>query len=132
MIRRPPGPNRTDTLFPYTTLVRVAEVVEPGDETIAVIAAQQVTRVGLSRRNTDHAGAIGQGETAGQRFAIATRRGQGVRGGGIGAAGGIEKPCLHGGARSEGGRGGTEWVGTCRSRLSPYHSKKKKEINNKS
>src|SRR3546814_14469718 len=92
MIRRPPGPNRTDTLFPYTTLVRVAEVVEPGDETIAVIAAQQVTRVGLSRRNTDHAGAIGQGETAGQRFAIATRRGQGVRGGGIGAAGGIEKP----------------------------------------
>src|SRR3546814_5689921 len=31
MIRRPPRSNRTDTLFPYTTLVRSLKSIEPED-----------------------------------------------------------------------------------------------------
>src|SRR3546814_8167384 len=31
MIRRPPEPKRTDTLFPYTTLFRSLEKINPGD-----------------------------------------------------------------------------------------------------
>src|SRR3546814_15329585 len=33
MVRRPPGSTRTDTLFPYTTLFRSAQNIQPGKGT---------------------------------------------------------------------------------------------------
>src|SRR3546814_12424297 len=36
MIRRPPRSTRTDTLFPYTTLFRSAQAVEPGKDKLVI------------------------------------------------------------------------------------------------
>src|SRR3546814_19372505 len=50
MIRRPPRSTRTDTLFPYTTLFRSAEVVFCGDDALARQPA--VERIGRERGMT--------------------------------------------------------------------------------
>src|SRR3546814_6895395 len=39
MIRRPPRPTRTDTLFPYTTLFRSGHVFRGGSDTEVLLAA---------------------------------------------------------------------------------------------
>src|SRR3546814_14039788 len=46
MIRRPPGPTRTDTLFPYTTLFRSL----PGDDDALGLAVADVAELRLDRR----------------------------------------------------------------------------------
>src|SRR3546814_13598635 len=51
MIRRPPGSNRTFTLFPYTTLFRsVANVMLSSDEPMIVIDARTVVLGYLFRK----------------------------------------------------------------------------------
>src|SRR3546814_12640108 len=47
MIRRPPGSTRTDTLFPYTTLVRSDEVVPARGEHVAVLEVGVPRAVGV-------------------------------------------------------------------------------------
>src|SRR3546814_19969468 len=48
MIRRPPRSTRTDTLFPYTTLFRSAEI---GDARRALEDRQAVARIGAGKRH---------------------------------------------------------------------------------
>src|SRR3546814_1649897 len=64
MIRRPPRPTRTDTLFPYTTLFR-----SPGPEWRAGLAsavARRVLRCGIPlRRHGSRLGAVRAGNILG-------------------------------------------------------------------
>src|SRR3546814_13982701 len=118
MIRRPPRPTRTATLFPYTTLFRSAQRPTADRHTI-------VRRVGV---------AAGQGKPPDYRRA---RLHEDLRTG-IGAsltaaleitrnANPFGVIATKAGVRSEERRVGKECVSTCRSRWSPYHSKKKTE-----
>src|SRR3546814_1866004 len=50
MIRRPPRSTRTDTLFPYTTLVRSRPVLEPQRIDVARLIARDAGGVGPARR----------------------------------------------------------------------------------
>src|SRR3546814_7057786 len=61
MIRRPPRPTRTDTLFPYTTLFRSRAIAALGEVVVVLAGLQQITlrlhlpRVGgLSRQPVCH------------------------------------------------------------------------------
>src|SRR3546814_10108702 len=49
MIRRPPRSTRTDTLFPYTTLFRSADLGAPGETEHTSHEAQQLSRFGNPR-----------------------------------------------------------------------------------
>src|SRR3546814_13800389 len=108
MIRRPPRSTRTDTLVPDTTLfrsvLRVAGVVAdfPPDRIVA-----------FEIETGQHHGALRQAGHGPQQL--------GGGGNGAGRAGGDHR-C---GRRSEERRVGKECVSTCRSRWSPYPSKKK-------
>src|SRR3546814_11669525 len=99
MIRRPPRPTRTDTLFPYTTLFR-----SPGPEWRAGLAsavARRVLRCGIPlRRHGSRLGAVRAGNILGamplpgRRAVLAIRDatragspGQARRAGGRGVAG---------------------------------------------
>src|SRR3546814_18091087 len=131
MIRRPPRSTRTDTLFPYTTLVR----------------SQRRRRAGI------HPAADVQGDRQAPDGAPALRRKAGAREHLHGGRGGwpgaglarapragfpgrqqLQAPQgrLTGGrevrARSEERRVGKEWVRTCRSRGSLLNKKKNKTI----
>src|SRR3546814_14297995 len=144
MIRRPPRATRTDTLFPYTTLFRSTEKpchaamgflgfdlhqerllfsLEPGGDAAALCVGPQ------QRPRRRH----GAGLLCQQCVGPAGNRG-------------VEPVFGHQGRgeaepdhlfrrhtavqqldlRSEARRGGKEWVTTCKSRLLPYHLKKKK------
>src|SRR3546814_4584444 len=50
MIRRPPRSTRTDTLFPYTTLFRSAEIVIAGADERSGTAAERLAAHGGPRR----------------------------------------------------------------------------------
>src|SRR3546814_13426493 len=114
MRRRPPRSTRTDTLFPYTTRFRSqrddAETAVPriGDEKVdqrrrRARASHALRGAGVIR--ADEAGAaMGEGQF------------------GLIAYPGDPRDIA---ARSEERRVGKECVSTCRSRWSPYHSKKK-------
>src|SRR3546814_14999765 len=128
MLRRPPRSTRTDTLFPYTTLFRSARIAgdheEPaqarercddvvGDAVGEKIPLQVTAEVG-ERQDGD--GGRVQGLRRRRRAVL--RRPQ-------------ASPVLEHRpqrelrvARSEERRVGKECVSTCRSRWSPYHSKK--------
>src|SRR3546814_15013980 len=98
MIRRPPRSTRTDTLFPYTTLFRSgARLVDPRDQRVERQAL--FIRGALQRPPEDRLQADAGGVT--------------------------EKIHRSLDQRSEERRVGKEWVSTCRSRWSPYHSKTK-------
>src|SRR3546814_20960973 len=127
MIRRPPRSTRTDTLFPYTTLFRsgietaglVYEAPQPGRVRIADVGlirqlphrlveqalVQQREKSGLNVLRI-----IGPG---GEDLSQKARRVTGCLGHRAGSP------------RSEARRVGKECVRTCRSRVSPYHTKKK-------
>src|SRR3546814_15303705 len=115
MIRRPPRSTRTDTLFPYTTLVRsegarevVLRVAEAGAEFGDAVEAKDVA----ARRQRGKAVELGlDGGVAGM----------GVVGHGDSA---FESPSPSGGDGSESSEErsvGQECVSTCRSRGSPDH-----------
>src|SRR3546814_18677925 len=101
MIRRPPRSTLTDTLFPYTTLVRSCETGDGADLILAVADAVTIFAdarkfVQILRRDADAFRFAFQ--NLAQRLARETRD-------------------L---ARSEERRVGKECVSTCRSRWSPY------------
>src|SRR3546814_12030585 len=115
MIRRPPRSTRTDTLFPYTTLFRSRDKAatsrwwgELRAEAAAAFgrSSRVRTRTAYRRsvrfRRDDHLRLLGNRDAA--REIPAPRN------------------------RSEERRVGKECVSTCRSRWSPYHSKKKTNI----
>src|SRR3546814_17947430 len=102
MIRRPPRSTRTDTLFPYTTLFRSDDVLQPlaldrqlGAALIIIVGKA----TGLARQLLDESIAVLQSVSVKHRES----------------------------RRSEERRVGKECVSTCRSRWSPYHSRKKNE-----
>src|SRR3546814_18323793 len=128
MRRRPPRSTRTDTLFPYTTLFRSAlPVAEPrGVPTGADRAAGSGTmrnrfadvfyelgrvdpRLCIVVADISPAGSIAKFRTEFPERFVNT---------------GIAEQVMIG-MRSEERRVGKEWVSTCRSRWSPYHTKKK-------
>src|SRR3546814_15719754 len=126
MIRRPPRSTRTDTLFPYTTLFRSAPScrhVESGHRTLEgpdwSATDMTVSADVLLVRSVPVAPAPSSHEPVHWPPSRANAAG--------GAAGPVRWQTLRrtGRPRSEERRGGTAWVSTCRSRLSPLHTKKK-------
>src|SRR5690606_41590995 len=71
--------------------VSAREVLEPGDEAVAVAGGQDEAGVVVAAGHRLERGARGRRETAGQRLAIAAGRRQAVDDGRVAAAGGIEK-----------------------------------------
>src|SRR3546814_17822340 len=134
MIRLPPGPTRTDTLFPYTTLFRSQQarlyprLYErfPRDEECPR-GAQRARALQDGGQRGDRPGRRSPPDRAGRARNLA---------GGGGGEGGIEQGRFrrdgraapeHGRRagvaeiRSEERRVGKECVSTCRSRWYPYH-----------
>src|SRR3546814_14279734 len=113
MIRLPPRSTRTDTLFPYTTLFRSSTSLCPKTESdrrerqISLRDDRACPRPG---RNAPHPASH-----------IPPKR----------AESGYIQPKANDARwlRSEERRVGKECVSTCRSRWSPYHTKKKKYLN---
>src|SRR3546814_12380919 len=101
MIRRPPRSTRTDTLFPYTTLFR-SSYAQHADYGLI-----------LTRSNPDVP------KHKGLTCFFIDMRSAGIDVRPIRQLAGIAE------YRSEERRVGKECVSTCRSRWSPYHSKKK-------
>src|SRR3546814_18248596 len=112
MIRRPPRSTRTDTLFPYTTLFRSQQApLDAKERWDPDFAKRQVIQADLRRRLP------GLSITLGGTTSIdVTRKG-------VDKAYGLRRLSE---VRSGERRVGKECVSTCRSRWSPYHSKKKK------
>src|SRR3546814_12044815 len=107
MIRRPPRSKRTDTLFPYTTLFRAH-----GQESTGLPANRCIFAV---------AGLVAGGACPGKCFGLVQQAGRC----------GIDTGCAGGRAVAGGsdeGRVGKGGVSTCRTRWSPYHSKKKTNV----
>src|SRR3546814_17040255 len=121
MFRPPPRSQRTDTLFPYTTLFR-------SDLSDAAVLGRDAA---LDKRF--HQRLLGAVVVEDARLADAGFGGHRLQGQPRGAVarhhalGGVQ----HRVPRSEERRVGKECVSTCRSRWSPYHSKKKKQNTNK-
>src|SRR3546814_20377040 len=129
MIRLPPGPTRTDTLFPYTTLFRSQQarlyprLYErfPRDEECPR-GAQRARALQDGGQRGDRPGRRSPPDRAG--------RARNLAGGGGGGEGGIEQGRFRRDGRaaperSEARRVGKESVSTCRSRWPPDHSKNK-------
>src|SRR4051794_24453187 len=72
-------------------LVAAREVLETGDEAIAMAGGDHEAAVVVARRQRLEVGARGWRETAGQRFAVAARAGQGMHRSGITAPGAVEE-----------------------------------------
>src|SRR3546814_15181346 len=108
MIRRPPRSTRTETLFPYTTLVRstAAQRGVGRREGVAAVVGGRTDRVADDRRLVVEQVLHGRGEH--QILADVETRRQ------------VEIMLR---LRSEERRVGKECVSTCRSRWSPYQSK---------
>src|SRR3546814_20840112 len=105
MIRPPPRSTRTDTLFPYrrsSDLHRVALRDRPADEGVLRPQIQDVVLVDPRRDDQQRP----LGDLLGRRRVLDE----------------LHEVVL---VRSEERRVGKEWVSTCRSWWSPYHSKKK-------
>src|SRR3546814_13935871 len=117
MIRRPPRSTRTDTLFPYTTLFR------SNDRKLIVIEPQRLSGIAFDR-------AIFFRHCVQRRLQINAISAQQClthfRIHPIKRVFGVGHAHACGAVRSEERRVGKECVSTCRSRWSPYHSKKKK------
>src|SRR3546814_17743799 len=118
MRRRPPRSTRTDTLFPYTTLFRSNAIKQARLQT-NFVGIEYLRLIGRGSRSPDR-------KTAAVSSAV-------IRGIQVDVWGKFlrndEPPCeLLVVLRSDERRVGKECVSTCRSRLSPYHSKKKQPI----
>src|SRR3546814_14495606 len=124
MIRRPPRSTRTDTLFPYTTLFR--SVIGEADDLVGekgVGGGGLAALPGFFLQPPGDFGAAGTQRLFQQpgRLRLAARAqasqllGQGLA---------IDDRAA---VRSEERTVGKEWVSTCRSRWSPYHSKQKRK-----
>src|SRR3546814_17776700 len=109
MIRRPPRSTRTDTLFPYTTLFRshVGDVIDNDAVDFFGHALVEAPVSGFHVKDRD-AAALRWDRS---QCAVGVAQNQDCVG-----------PLLC--ERSEERRVGKECVSTCRSRWSPYHSKK--------
>src|SRR3546814_15535355 len=127
MNRRPPRATRTDTLFPYTTLVR-----SPEDEARAgrlrVIEAVHTHAVDRKQGTAVRRVENGEGEGAGQVIekplpvlAIGEPQGRGSALRLLRLGQRRQAPARRADDRSEERRVGKEWVSTCRSRWSPDH-----------
>src|SRR3546814_16164376 len=112
MIRRPPRSTRTDTLFPYTTLFRsFPGETFPGQVRAILPQAETESRTITARIElANRGGRLRPGMFATVNFAGAPRSALLVPSEAV--------------IRSEERRVGKECVSTCRSRCSPYHSKK--------
>src|SRR3546814_14937193 len=116
MIRRPPRSTRTDTLFPGTTLFRSRLAIQRA----FTIESADGGRDALRSSGLDPAG-IFLGKAAAIALQLVVL--EAVLAVGVVVMYGTEVT----GVRSEERRVGKECVSTCRSRWSPYHSKKKKK-----
>src|SRR3546814_17916675 len=103
MIRRPPRSTRTDTLFPYTTLVR---------------SPQRFARPPWVRGDAGHPATRGPGVLADRRVARRSPPGDPVSRPSDDNRTNAALIVLF---RSEERRVGKECVSTCRSRWAPYH-----------
>src|SRR3546814_18805559 len=102
MFARPPRTTRTDTLFPYLTLVR------PSNDTVKLLARRPInTPVQAPQENMIKHGIDGLAARA-QLASNPFRQLRAIH-------------PLHAVIRSEERRVGKECVSTCRSRWSPYH-----------
>src|SRR3546814_12530379 len=125
MIRRPPRSTRTDTLFPYTTLfdlsnirsieVRVTPASHGRDMSDLFVGCRDVLLDGSHDLLVKvHARAMPRKTLNAARYFQRYKLDN-----------------LLNAERSEERRVGKEWVSTCRSRWSPYNSKKNTKENNK-
>src|SRR3546814_9593736 len=75
MLRRPPESTRTDTLFPYTTLFRSHEVVEPimGQDEAAGVLTEMPRRAHELAREIERQAEPAVGEVEVQRLNVALR-----------------------------------------------------------
>src|SRR3546814_11421583 len=114
MIRRPPRSTRTDTLFPYTTLFRSPGHIQPNRG--APPAVRRLSRSCSQLRLTDKVGNRWSARTISFHpvYALAAAV----------ALPGPTVPTRRCDGRSEGRRVGKACVSTCKSRWSPYDSKK--------
>src|SRR3546814_16757816 len=103
MTRRPPRSTRTDTLFPYTTLFRSRglRLHAPGERQVADRAEADGALLHDLARPARVVLALGEQHAVALEDAALVRE------------------------RSDERRVGKEGVSKCRSRVSPYHSKKK-------
>src|SRR3546814_14194574 len=114
MIRRPPRSTRTDTLFPYTTLVRSRSTPRPRDGEKLKVSVQIATRNRLKPLCRAISSVLSQDYP---EFEIPV----------LDDASDSANVCEAVRARSEERRVGKECVSTCRSRWSPYHEKQNNE-----
>src|SRR3546814_13394327 len=86
MRRRPPRSTRTDTLFPYTTLFRSAEIVAPLRHAMGLVDGEQgdlraVEQGQEARGEQALGGDVEQVDPAGQQLALHARGSFAVEGG---------------------------------------------------
>src|SRR3546814_12121127 len=115
MIRRPPRSTRTDTLFPYTALVR------SGKEDMMIRAALYA-RYSSDQQNaasiTDQQRICRERATHEEWQIVGSYEDAAISGASMILRPGVQKLLAD---RSEERRVGKECVSTCRSRWSPYH-----------
>src|SRR3546814_13099281 len=112
MIRRPPRSTRTDTLFPYTTLVRSFLGAFLGGDSLATLRSVLLEAEAARPAARTH-----------PRIDVRSAGDLLVRAGFALPVADTETLTV----RSEERRVGKECVSTCRSRWSPSHSKKKQQ-----
>src|SRR3546814_15364826 len=130
MLRRPPRSTRTDTLFPYTTLFRsqiaVREVVIVREDRIGfgrvthIFLDPEIGHPAIEMERRAHADGrqVGRAVAAGAHLIQRREIGDAAQ---MGAAAGMDDGGADRSAERRVGKGG---VRTCRSRWSPYPSKK--------
>src|SRR3546814_11697320 len=117
MIRRPPRSTRTDTLFPYTTLFRslLDGLKERAEHLVASLSPQPLPLTTLTQVLR---GLLAENISLKEFRRIAAAIS-------VAAQKTVDADEIIELIRSEERRVGKECVSTCRSRWSPYHSKKK-------
>src|SRR3546814_12876336 len=135
MIRRPPRSTRTDTLLPYTTLFRSAQLPLTRRDAASAVTFVAGQCKGLT--DQDWSGLAGKGRTLVIYMGVATAEDIADKLMADGVSPATPVAVLEKGTRADGRamrtlrseerRVGKECVSTCRSRWSPYHEKKKKD-----
>src|SRR3546814_17223933 len=136
MIRRPPRSTRTDTLFPYTTLFRSAIETNIGSHRIHDVDSEGFSQFpGTRFKSIRLAGKRADRAEIDHIAGELTLRGMFKISGDLHIFTAEDRPdfrdaryffgesnaaCALVAPRSDAGRGGKEWVGTCSTRCSPY------------